>query len=116
ETLAYQATLTIATVGVEAIADYRFAVANHIGVYRNEACRHVRKIDIGVAYWRCNAACILADIHDANAHLRLRLWAGDCVQKSEQLCFGQGYVEQRVEKQVKRKYNGDPGQWINPAA
>jgi hypothetical protein len=68
ETLADQPALPVAAVGVEAVADHRFAVAHHIGDHGDEAGRHLGKIDIGVADRRGDRFCDFADIDDADGH------------------------------------------------
>ena len=64
EALAHQRALAVAAVRVEAIADHRLAVADHIGDHRDQAQRHLRKIDVGVADVGLDGARGLADFND----------------------------------------------------
>ncbi len=68
ETLADQAALAVAAVGVEAVADDGFAVALHIGDHRDEAGGHLAEIDIGVADRGTDRLGDLADVDDAERH------------------------------------------------
>jgi len=68
ETLADQPALPVTAVGVEAVADHRLAVAHDIGDDGEEAGRHLRKIDIGVADRRRDRLCDFADVDNADGH------------------------------------------------
>ena len=68
KTLADQAALPVAAVGIEAVADHRLAVAHHVGDDGDQARRHLREIDIGVADGRGDRFCHFADVDDAYGH------------------------------------------------
>ena len=68
ETLADQSALPVAAIGIEAVSDHALAVAHDIGDDGNEARRHLREIDIGVANGRGDRLCNLSDIDNADGH------------------------------------------------
>ena len=49
EAVTHQRALAVAAIGVEAIADHGLAVADHVGDHSDEAERHLREVDVGVA-------------------------------------------------------------------
>jgi hypothetical protein len=49
EALAHQAALAVAAIRVEAVADDRLAVADHVGDHGHQAQRHLAEVDVGVA-------------------------------------------------------------------
>ena len=71
ETLANQTALTVATVGVEAVADHATAVLDDIGDHGDQAQRHFREIDVGVADVRLDRLGFFADVE--NFHVRCRV-------------------------------------------
>ena len=68
EALADQATLAVAAVRVEAVADDATPVANHVGHHGNQARGHLREVDIGVADRRCDRLGDFADVDDAHGN------------------------------------------------
>ena len=68
ETLADQAALPVASVGVESVADDAVPIANDIGHERDQARGHLGKVDIGVAYRRSDGLGDFADVDDADRH------------------------------------------------
>jgi hypothetical protein len=62
--LAYQRPLPIATIGVEPIAHDRLAVADHVGDDGDQAQRHAREVDVGVADLALDGLGGLADVDD----------------------------------------------------
>jgi hypothetical protein len=48
ESLADEATLAVAAIGVESVAEHRLAIACNIGDDRHHRARHFGKIDVGV--------------------------------------------------------------------
>ena len=74
EALAHQLALAVAAVGVEAVADHRLAVADHVGDDGHEAQRHLAEVDVGVADGRADGDGLLADFDDL--HGGLLMWFG----------------------------------------
>src|SRR6267143_5239024 len=68
EALADQAALPVAAIRIETIADHRLAVAHGIGDDGDEARRHLREIDIGVADGRRDRFGDFADVDDTDGH------------------------------------------------
>jgi hypothetical protein len=66
KTLADQPALAIAAVGIETVADHAAAIAHHIRHHRDQARRHFRKIDIGVADRRSDRLGDFGDVDDAH--------------------------------------------------
>jgi hypothetical protein len=64
EALAHQRALAVAAVGVEAVADHRFAVAHHVGDDGHQAQRHLREVDVRVADGRTDGPRGFADLDD----------------------------------------------------
>ena len=69
--IAHQRALAIATVGVEAVADDGFAVANDVGDDRNHRAGHFGKIDVGVGDGRGDGNGFFTDVDDAHGGLLL---------------------------------------------
>ena len=76
EALAHQLALAVAAVGVEAVADHRLAVADHVGDDGHEAQRHLAEVDVGVADGRADGDGLLADFDDLHGWLRLE-WVAE---------------------------------------
>jgi hypothetical protein len=66
EALANKAALTVAAVGVEAVADDPAAVAELVGDDGNQARRHLGEVDVGVADRRGDRLGDLADVYDSH--------------------------------------------------
>src|SRR6516225_2947615 len=66
EAFADQTALPVAAVGVEAVTDNAFAVANRVGDDGDKARRHLGKVDIGVADGGRDRLGDLAQFQDAN--------------------------------------------------
>jgi hypothetical protein len=64
EALANQPALAVAAVRVEAVADDRLAVANHVGDHGHQAQRHLGEVDVGVADVRLDGAGGFEDVDD----------------------------------------------------
>ncbi|MNB92947.1 hypothetical protein D3C76_846780 [compost metagenome] len=75
EAITHQCTLTVATVGVEAVADYWFTIANHIRDDSDNRAGHFGKIDIGVGNWGGNRNSFFTDVYDTHDGLLLLLVA-----------------------------------------
>src|SRR3546814_16399240 len=67
ETLAHQASLAVAAVGVEAEADHGPAVAHDVRDHRDDRTGHLAEIDIGVGDVRRDRDGLLAYVDDAHA-------------------------------------------------
>src|SRR5690606_13581171 len=65
---AHQVALAVAAVGVEAVADDRFAVADDVGDDGHKAQCHLREIDVGVADVRLDRAGGFEDVDDFHDH------------------------------------------------
>ena len=48
--------MSVATIGIEAVADHRLTVANHVGDDGDEAQRHLAEVDVGVTNRRFDRA------------------------------------------------------------
>ena len=59
-----QLALAVAAVGVEAVADDRLAVAHHVGDDGDQAERHLREVDVGVADVRLDGPGRFEDVDD----------------------------------------------------
>ncbi len=66
ESLANEATLAIASIGVEAIADDTAAVADHIGDDRDQRAGHFGEVDVGVGDGGGNRRGDLAQFDDTH--------------------------------------------------
>ena len=66
DALANQRTLTIATVGIEPVADDRLAIAHHVGHDRDEAQRHLGEIDVCVSDRRRDGLGHFSYVDDAD--------------------------------------------------
>ena len=66
EPLAHQRALAVAAVRVEAVADHGPAVAVDVGDDGDEAQRHLREVDVGVADARADRPRDLADLDDVH--------------------------------------------------
>nr|GEU28409.1 hypothetical protein [Tanacetum cinerariifolium] len=64
EPLAHQRALAVAAVGVEAVADYRLAVADDVGHHGDQAQCHFAEIDVGVADGGTDRYGFFADLND----------------------------------------------------
>ena len=71
ESLAHQLALTVAAVGVEAVADHRLAIANHVGDDGHQAQGHLAEVDVGVADGGTDRDGFLADFDDLHGGLSL---------------------------------------------
>jgi len=63
-----QAALPVAAVRIEAVADHPPAIAHRVGDHRDQACRHLAEIDIGIADGRGDRLCDFADVDDTDRH------------------------------------------------
>ena len=63
-----QSALPVAAVGIEAVPDHPSAIAHGIGDDRDEACRHLAEIDIGVADRRRDRLYDFPDVDDTDRH------------------------------------------------
>lgn len=70
EALAHELALTVAAVGVEAVADHRFAVADHVGDHGHQAQRHLAEVDVGVADGRADGQGFFSDFNDFHEGLQ----------------------------------------------
>ncbi|MCY1444315.1 hypothetical protein D9M71_607800 [compost metagenome] len=75
EAITHQRALTIATIGVEAVADDRFAIANHIRDDSDDRAGHFRKIDVGIGDWGSDRNCFFTDVYDTHDGFLLLLVA-----------------------------------------
>ncbi|MNH30554.1 hypothetical protein D3C79_908550 [compost metagenome] len=75
EAITHQCALTIATVGVEAVADDRFTVANYIRDDSDNRAGHFRKIDVGIGDWRSDRDGFFTDVYDTHDGFLLLLVA-----------------------------------------
>jgi hypothetical protein len=66
EPLADEAALTVAAVGVEAVADHRAAVAHDIGDDGDQGQGHLGEVDVRVGDRRSDRRRHFANIHDAH--------------------------------------------------
>jgi phosphopantothenoylcysteine decarboxylase/phosphopantothenate--cysteine ligase len=73
EAFAHQFALAVATIGVEAVANHRLAVAEHVGDHRDQAQRHLAEVDVGVADRAGDGNGLFANLDDLHAVLR---WIG----------------------------------------
>ena len=64
EAFADQRSLSVASIGVEAVADDWLAIADHVGDDRDQAQRHLGEIDVGVANLRLDGLGFFANIDD----------------------------------------------------
>lgn len=64
EAFAHQRALAVAAVGIEAVADDGLAVADHIGDHRDEAQRHLAKVDVRVADRAGDGDGLLSNLDD----------------------------------------------------
>ena len=71
--IAHQRALTVATVGVEAVTDDRFAVANHVRNDRDDRAGHLRKVDVGIGDRGSDGDGFFTDIDDTHDGFLL-LW------------------------------------------
>ncbi|MNL72265.1 hypothetical protein D3C87_1975490 [compost metagenome] len=75
ETIAHQRALAVAPVGVEAVADDGFAVANLVRNHRHYRAGHLRKIDVGVGDGGGNGNGFFTDVDDTHGGVLLLLRA-----------------------------------------
>jgi hypothetical protein len=73
ETITHQRALPVTAIGVEAIADDRFAIANNVGDDSDNRAGHFREIDIGIGDWGGNRNSFFADVYDAHDGVLLLL-------------------------------------------
>ena len=66
ESLANQATLTVAPVGIESVADDRLAVADKISDNRHHRAGHFGKINVGVGNRRSDGNGLFPDLSDSH--------------------------------------------------
>ena len=66
EALADQAPLSVAAVGIEAVADDRLAIADDVGDHGNQTERHLREVDEGIGDGRGDRSGALPDVDNAH--------------------------------------------------
>jgi hypothetical protein len=69
EALAHQLPLAVPAVRVEAVADDRLAIADHVGDDRNQAQRHLAEVNVRIADGRTDRKRFLADVDDLHGWL-----------------------------------------------
>jgi hypothetical protein len=83
EPLAHQRALAIATIGVEAVANHRFAIADHIGDHRHQAEVHFAKVDVSVPDRGTDGKGSFADFNNFHVMTRVGIEDGGDVAATE---------------------------------